>query len=229
VDCVAIGANGALAVLYGDGTHRIVERAFGLPTGVGAVLRTAGLHQNGVWAVGTNYTCFELDQSLRAIDRSPTLPKGHAPSVGFESVCSVGDTLYCGGWNGEIWSIDNSHQWAQEATPTNMILSSLCASPDGTVHGVGQAGTLITGRAGQWTALPQAISENLWSCVWFEDTVYAASSQQLFALADQEFCTVELPNDPASFFHLSVCGPSLLSTGANDLLLLLPDRMLKLN
>jgi hypothetical protein len=228
VSCVAVGTRGEAAILYADGTHRIEPHAFGAVRGQSAILRGAGVYQNAIWAVGTNYTCIELEANLHATDRSPPRPVGSTPSLGFEALCSFGSTVYCAGWDGQIWTWTAGH-WIQESTPTNTILSALCVSNDGLVHAVGQAGTLIIGRAGQWRAVPQAIDENLWSCVWFEDTVFAASSQQLFTLDNEEFCTVELPDSPPSYFHLSARDASLLSTGPNDLLLLLPDRMLKLD
>ncbi len=62
------------------------------------------------------------------------------------------------------------------------------------MYAVGQAGTVLRRRLGKWESLPQAIREDLWSCVWFEDTLYASSYKQLFMLENDELCTVELPD-----------------------------------
>lgn len=228
LDYLLVGVGGELLEIRADGSTRQSM----LTPGVGGArrrLRGACLRGDKVWLAGTGFTVLEVDERLAVQNRSPAKADlTNLDAVGFEAVCAAEDgTVYCAGWDGELWSL-GTRGWHRESIPTNLILTALSASPSNEIYAVGQAGIVIRGQIGKWEVLPQAIRENLWRCVWFEDTLYATSSQQLFMMENEELCSVELPGNPRSFFDLSARGTALLSTGADELLLLLPDRMLKL-
>ena len=170
----------------------------------------------------------ELPSPATATDRSPAVPPvpgiEYSPLT-FEAISGLPERgVMCVGWGGEIWLLDHG-KWMREDSPTNMILTCIVPSPSGQVYLLGQAGTVLVGQPGKWATLPQVIEENLWSATWFDGALHACSSQQLFVMDGDELCSVGLPENPETFYSLSVKDDAMLSTGARDVLLLLPDRM----
>jgi hypothetical protein len=227
VDFAVIGAHGELLLLDASGGTRESSVARLLPSAQMMEVRSAATAHGSMWLVGGPGKVIEMPRSDVALDRSPpasTKPPGDSPLV-FEAAAGLpGSRLLCTGWDGEIWVYERG-RWAREESPTNLILTCIVPTPNGDAYLLGQAGSVLQGQPGRWSVLPQMIEENLWSAVWFDNTVHASSSQQLFVMDGNELCSVGLPEMPDSFHSLSVRGDAMLSTGAHDVLLLLPDRM----
>lgn len=227
VDFLYVGPRAELLLVDGKGQATETSLPEALKTR-GQLIRNACVDGDRVWLVGSLGTLIEVSEDLTFRDCSvPESASKDSDLPHFECVCSDrAGTLYCGGYDGQLWS-RRGEVWRREDSPTNLILTSMCTDGRGKVYAVGQTGTLVRGEQNQWERMPQVIQENLWSCVWFEGTVYASSFAQMFMLEGEELCTVELPDDPSTYGKLSERGDVLLSAGASDLLLLLPDRMIK--
>jgi hypothetical protein len=107
-------------------------------------------------------------------------------------------------------------------------MTAIVCAPDDFVCVVGQQGILLRGRRDQWAVIDTPpIRENLWGAAWFFDRLFASSSQQLFGLYEGELRSIELPDQPQSFFSLDANPRAMLSVSADDVQLLLTDRALR--
>jgi hypothetical protein len=150
--------------------------------------------------------------------------------VGFEAVAGFSfDDLYGVGWDGEIWHFDG-RVWRPLPSPVNLILSHVLCAPTGEVWSCGQKGTVVRGRGDQWRALETGIDSNLWSVAWFSDGLLAASSNELFRFMDADQPDrVGLESEPKSFYWLDAYqDKAVLSTGQKDIVLVLPDREIRI-
>ncbi|MCW7541892.1 hypothetical protein OOT46_29265 [Aquabacterium sp. A7-Y] len=230
VDFAVIGENGELLLVDPAGATRETSLRTLLPELRPGKIRSASVAGDSLWLVGGPGIVVEWQHPSRALDRSPAGGAGSNVTdlPVFETALAMPDgSLLCAGWDGEIWLLRDA-RWTRESSPTNLILSAAALAPDGTIYLVGQAGTLVKGRPGLWQVLPPTTEDNLWAALWFDGTLHACTSRQLMVLEDDELCTVGLPEDPDSFQSLSARKDILLTTGAHDVLLLLPDRMVRI-
>jgi hypothetical protein len=66
--------------------------------------------------------------------------------AGFEAVAAMSaEEIYAAGWDGEIW-LYQAGKWQQIDSPTNRIITGLCAAGDGMMYGCGRNGMIIRGR-----------------------------------------------------------------------------------
>lgn len=227
---VAIGTFGQLLHLRRDGSMtestlfrpgRIVQRG---------PLRGAACIGGALYCVGAAHQALRVAPDWSVIDISipPQLTRAQPDSVGLEAVQGFApEEIYAAGWEGEIWLYDGQ-RWQRVGGPTNVILTAIVCAPDDHVYVVGQQGTVLMGRRDQWTPILSPIEENLWSAAWFFDALHASSSQQLFTLDQGKMRSVELPDQTKTFFWLDSNPKAMLSVGADDVLLLLKDRVLKI-
>ena len=141
--------------------------------------------------------------------------------VGFEAVDGYStNELYAVGWNGEIWEYDGS-KWFKRESPTNVILTSVCCAPDGTVYIGGQNGTLLKGRHESWEIIDwkDEINIDIWDLCWFNGRLYVAAINNLFTLDDNQLMDVDFGDlETPSCFCLTQAEGVMWSIGNEDVL-----------
>ncbi|KAB8198815.1 hypothetical protein FKV24_000055 [Lysobacter maris] len=217
-----VGAGGEVLCIGSGDTHE--ER---LPAGKKAVGGRGPIR--GVCAVeGVAYACGAGRQvyrrhgvdDWRAMDAGARPAAGDSGIVGFEAIAGFAhDQLYAVGLEGEIWHY-HGKRWEPAASPTGKVLTALCCAGDGHVYAGGQGGTLLRGRGLQWEAIAHAgPDEGFWSLAWFQDRLYVASNQGLYALENGRLQPVSFGRlRPRSCFHLSAADGVLWSISAKDVL-----------
>ena len=140
---------------------------------------------------------------------------------GFDSIHGFSaKDIYAAGEGGEIWQYDGS-KWRQRETGTNVYLHSVLCASDGVVYAAGACGTILTGRADQWTRL-KSIPRRLefWSIEEFRGRIFAAASTSLlFELKDGKLELVDFGECPipTSVHHLFTTETSLYALGSKHL------------
>jgi len=186
------------------------------------MMRGLGVVGGRAYAVGMQRQAYRRDEGNKwtCIDATAR-PAADDPTVySFEAIAGFSaDELYAVGRRGEIWSYVGS-TWAQEASPTNMILTSVCCAEDGQVYAAGRQGTLLRGRRGRWELMAQVDSdEDFWGLVWYSGTLYASTMRRVFRLKDNRLERVDFGADrPSSCFALSAADGVLWSIGAKDVM-----------
>ncbi|MGH8137956.1 MAG: WD40/YVTN/BNR-like repeat-containing protein [Steroidobacteraceae bacterium] len=227
---VAVGTFGQLMRLRRDGTTSEVTLFRPGHIAQRGPLRGAACIGGGLYCVGAAHQALRVapDWSVTDISIPQQMTSAQPDSVGLEAVQGfTPEEIYAAGWEGEIWRYAGQ-RWQRVGGPTNAILTAIVCAPDDHVYVVGQQGTVLVGRGDQWTPVLSPIKENLWSAAWFFDALHASSSQQLFTMDKGQMRSVELPDQPQSFFWLDSNAKAMLSTGADDVLLLLRDRVLRI-
>lgn len=141
--------------------------------------------------------------------------------VGFEAIDGYsGHELYAVGWNGEIWEYDGS-VWHDRASPTNVILTSVCCASDGLVYICGQQGVLIKGRHASWEIVEwdDEIDIDIWDLCWFNDKLYVATMTNLFTLNGNDLVGVDFGEiEVSSCYSLTQAEGVMWSIGKDDVL-----------
>lgn len=79
-----------------------------------------------------------------------------------------------------------------------------------------------------WPRIETDLKSDLWDVCYFNEEIYLCSMNQLFVLGEDEVAPVALdPVKPETFGKLSSVGHAMLSIGMNDLVLMLPDKAVK--
>ncbi len=215
-------------------THGVVCRfgSFGavdeviVPVRDRAPLLGLGTVAETVFAVGLDRQVFQRLGPDRWIEMPvPTFPS-HGELAGFNTVAGFAlDDMYVAGWDGEIWHYDGQ-LWHYQATPTNLILTSIVCAFDGIVYACGRHGTVLRGGAGRWEMVDvDSIEDDFFSIVEWQGTIYVASMQGIYQIDGATVIAVEIDGlaeeeDELSltFGHLSVAD-TLCSVGEIDVLL----------
>lgn len=226
---VAVGEGGQILKLRRDGSTDESTIFAGKVTARGPIRGAASIG-DALYVVGAAHQAFKISTPLTVTDLSipVSLTRAQPDSVGLEAIAAFGENeIYAAGWEGEIWLYEGGN-WSRVGGPTSLILTAIVCAPDESVYVVGQRGSLLRGRRNQWTVIDTpAIRENLWSAAWFMDRLFTSSSQQLFGLGQGELRSIELPEQPETFFWLDANTDRMLSVGADDVQLLLTDRALR--
>ena len=129
--------------------------------------------------------------------------------------------IYAVGYKGEIWSYDGS-TWVERESPTNVALSQILASSSGDVFVAGLAGTLLRGRANRWILIAQGqCSDDFWGLAEFNGSVYVATSEGVYRVADDDLVPLNLGQDggeDVSTSYLHAGDGILVSVGDKDIL-----------
>jgi hypothetical protein len=225
---VVVGEQGQQLKVRADGSAAEVGRLSASAL-AGMPLKAAVYLEQSVVVVGAGFSCFAVRDDGKLQDLSPSKfgVDTAAHGVGFEGVAgSTLNDLLAVGWDGAIWHFDG-RRWNVESSPTNAILSDVIRLPDDEYWICGQMGTVLRGRVGNWRLLETGVQDNLWSLAFFENAVFASSTRQLFRfdLALDVPQVVGLDCDPATCYWVdSKQGNVLLSTGAKNVVLVLPER-----
>ena len=186
------------------------------------ILRGASVIDDKVFVVGMRSTIYKLHQS----GNWEKVALNSESLADFEDITGFSeDELYLVGWEGTICLLKSQKCTFIEA-PTNLILTSACCS-DGYVYCCGQKGMLLKGRGEIWEIIHQEqTTEDFWSIVSFQNSVYVASASLLYQLIDDELRLVHFDTDiPKSFYHLSTYRDSVMwSVGSSDVMLFDGDK-----
>lgn len=225
---VVVGENRQLLKIREDFSY--VEETISLgDTGSAAVFRGASNINGNLAVAGTGLYCGVLSADNAYRDISPRLfgQETEGAGLGFEAIDGLSlDNIVAVGWSGAIWCFDGKN-WALQSSPTNLILSDVVCLPDGETWMCGQHGTVVRGRSGEWHALDTGLTQNLWSLTPYAQGILVACSVELFRFdKDSEApLSIGFNGDPKSFYWLdSKNDDVLLSTGAKNVVLLVPDR-----
>jgi hypothetical protein len=152
-------------------------------------------------------------------DNGLFVPRGRRKrAVGIVSIDgNGGNDIYAVGYKGEIWHYDGD-AWAQEDSPTNILLSGVRCVSKREVYICGMAGTILRGYAGQWLSVDQDLTtEDFWGIAVFKKKVYFANYDGVFRLEGDELRKLDLGLD-ATTAHLDANREVLWSVGHKDLL-----------
>lgn len=173
-----------------------------------------------IFVTGANQQLFSRKSRHNWLDLTPNLQDSKR-MIAFESIDGFAvDELYAVGWAGAIYWL-NGKTWKQAVSPTNLILTDVCCSPDGWVYACGQAGILLKGRYdSEWEVIETDIKEDFWNIAWFNDTLYLSSSYDVFKLTDEQIEPLGLQamGTGLTFFDLSVKDGLMWSIGPKDIL-----------
>lgn len=155
-----------------------------------------------------------------AIDAGIFVPRAERTApVGFFALAARRmDDLYAAGYGGEIWHYDGGN-WVQETSPTNLSITAADMSDDGTVHLVGQLGTYIVGRKGEWRVVENtAHKDDFWGVQVFQGTVYFSTRLGLYRLKDEVIEPVESDVfSGGTFFKLASTKDMIWSVGEKNI------------
>lgn len=181
---------------------------------IGSRIYCAGFARRVYWR--------NLNRSWTSIDDGIFVPRRlRTKAVGFLGIGGLSENeLYAVGLNGEIWSCCNS-QWAEESSPTNVILNTISVLPNGLVCIGGMVGVVICGRAGQWQILQHDLTEEaFWDSTVFHGRVYLANNEGVFVL-NETFDELEQVYDGSelvsSTSYLSACDGVMWSVGEKSI------------
>jgi hypothetical protein len=107
--------------------------------------------------------------------------------AGFQSIHGLDEsTLFAVGRGGEIWRCKN-REWNKEDSPTNSDLHCVRVVGSGLAYATGKNGTLLRWDGTNWSLIEQDATENdMWGIQDFNDKLYIASDDGLFALENDD-------------------------------------------
>src|SRR3954453_9214350 len=117
----------------------------------------------------------------------PARPAVHPSVAAFEAIDGYDDTeLYAAGTGGALWRYDGAF-WRQIPVTTNVRLTGITASADGTVYVCGQSGVLLRGRGDLFELIEH--DEDIryfWDVGWWKDRLFLLSSYVLYTWQDSK-------------------------------------------
>jgi hypothetical protein len=149
-------------------------------------LRAATRLDDDVIAVGMERQVYRRDASGAWSDMMQGIPESSPEGVtGFECVLAISaNEMYAAGWRGDIWTFDGV-TWRQIDSPTNLVITGMCAAPDGSIMACGRNGLLLSGRHDSWKIVREgACPTDLWSLDGSTGKVFAAGLRHLFLLTE---------------------------------------------
>lgn len=207
-----VGQDGDV-VTYTGGTS-VLEKIYPEPV----MIRNARTISGHVFACGMKRQVYERVDEDRWIDLSAPSP-APGEKVGFEAVDGyTRNEVYAVGWNGEIWQFDGA-RWTSHNSPTNVILTAVCCTPNGIVYAAGQQGILIQGRNSSWEVVERQdeVNIDLWDLCWFEDNLYVATIATLYTLNGNRLVEVDFGEIPTpTCYSLTTAEGVLWSIGRDD-------------
>ena len=127
--------------------------------------------------------------------------------------------LYAVGWNGALLWLDGATT-VDNASPTSVILTSICCAEDGFAYACGQEGVILRGRQARWDIIcKNATDENLWDIASFRGVVYVSTILSLYIIHEDSLVPVVFGDDPpTSCYKIFVHDQFLWSIGREDIL-----------
>ena len=178
---IALGSRGQLWELYPKGPIESLKQlpAEGEFTCVGAV-------GDALVVCGMGRTCFVRDVGGNWSDHSAEWPKPSEGVVGFTDISGRAfEDCVAVGWSGEVWQ-RRSRKWARLDSPTNANLNAVDVGSDGAIYCAGDAGVLVTGRAGIWSVVETGTDADLLDICLHDGELFACSSSEVLRLVDGE-------------------------------------------
>jgi hypothetical protein len=208
-----IGEDGDVAVCLGGDESRS-EKLSPQPV----MIRNARTIGGFVFACGMKRQVYQRIDEDQWVDISAPFPANNE-KAGFEAIDGFSTKeIYAIGWGGEIWKF-NGTKWANKASPTNVILTSVCCAPNGVVYICGQQGVMITGRQDAWELVEweDDVSVDLWDLCWFQDKLYVATMTNLYTFEQNRLVEVDFGEiDTPTCFSLTTADGVLWSIGRDD-------------
>ena len=132
-----------------------------------AVIRSLRRVQGELYAVGMN----SLGCRRRENGEWDSFSDKISERIRFEDVAGINDVLCLVGWDGEIWFLNEGY-WINPASPTNLILTSVCVSSTGVFYCCGQKGIILKGDEAKWEIINQDITtEDFWDITEFNGRI----------------------------------------------------------
>lgn len=219
---LVLGQTGAIARVSPAGDMR-EERLYPPPAKPLAMGTMHGMCVVGAvaYAVGMRRQAFSDHGRGNWSSIADDMPTWSRPAavVGFEAVDSFPDqNVYAVGWAGEI-ATRVEGRWRRIDSPVNRILTSVVCAGDGSVYACGQRGAILRGYLDTWEVIAPGIPpEDLWSVVWYDGAVHAASLRSVFRLADGCLRRLDI-GEALTCYHLSTAANFLCSVGARSITL----------
>lgn len=221
---VFVGVTGqVLCVGSGDTHTEAIADAEQSPRDRGP-LRGAAAVQGTPYAFGMGRQVYRRDGVDRwtSIDADMRPQAGDTEWYGLNALDGFsGAELYAAGIFGEIWKYDGS-AWTSIASPTNLILYTMCCAEDENVYIGGQKATLLRGRRNEWEVVTiDQFDDDIWGSAWFRGRLYIATLKSLYTLEkDDTISLVDMGKDrPNTFYHLSSADGVLWSIGRKDVMM----------
>jgi hypothetical protein len=106
--------------------------------------------------------------------------------LGFRAIGGVDSkNIHAVGYDGEIWYFDGT-RWHQAASPTNVILESICFVSPTLCYVCGKAGVVLRGFQNTWELVESKSKSNFWSIEIFQGRIYLAGNRGLFTIDGDE-------------------------------------------
>jgi hypothetical protein len=126
--------------------------------------------------------------------------------------------IYAVGFEGEIWR-RVSEKWRQLESPTNVILHQVRMVKKNLAYACGQKGVLLVGKGDEWTEIKHTATEDdLWGMQLFNDTLYVASDDGIFALDKNSDLNAVSVKGIKTFGYLHANEGVMWSFGLKDLI-----------
>jgi len=114
--------------------------------------------------------------------------------TGPQDLLAVGD-------RGAVWRRDE-RGWHAEQSTVEHTLYDVVKAADGQAFACGEAGVVLRREAGAWRRLDlEDIHNTFRSAAWFQDRLYLADGQGLFALGQGKLTRIPLGGDPPARIH----------------------------
>ena len=222
IQLCAVGEFGDVALVgSGDRHFEKIGKGKKAPADRGPLRGVRRIGKN-IYVVGMDRQAYRRDglNSWSAFDKGLKSTGQDGPVVGLEAIDGFTEKdMYAVGWEGEIWRFDGA-TWRNIDSPTSQVLVDVICGGDGNVYACGRNGLLVIGRKDEWRVHEQKnFTEDLWSVIWFQDKLYAASMDTVFVLEKDELVAVKMGKDPAkTCYDLAVGAGRMWSIGAKDVM-----------
>ena len=219
---IAISEHGYVVTL-GGGEVVVEQRIAPGDLTPGPLTEVRCITGGAAYAVGTLRQAYVREQPGRwhRIDQTCRATGPDASLHAFRTIDGFSSSdIYAAGWEGEVWHYDGL-TWSNQETPTNLALYRLCCAGDDQVYVVGQCGLILRGRGDRWDVIKhEATEEDIWSCEWFHDRLFVATTHLLYELQGNNLVPVDYGKKPSprSCYHLSAADGVMWSIGSHDVM-----------
>lgn len=215
----ALGGDGTIGFGSGNYIEENINDSITGPKGRGPLKE---LHKigNHLYSAGMGRQFYKRlgENNWKTLEPQQILELGLIDGCGFTSIDGVDESdIWAVGYKGEIWN-RKDRKWRQIVSPTNVTLHKIRMITSNLGYASGKKGVILRYQNGCWEAMSNIIgAEDIWGLEWFEGKLYAASSENLYVLTDDDiFKPLHIPK-LSSFGHLHAADGVLWSFGAMQL------------
>lgn len=118
--------------------------------------------------------------------------------------------LYAGGRSGELFRYDGRH-WTRLDSPTNRDIQRIAVVSETEVYFCGKGGTFYRGHDNVWELIGDpGYQENFWGLARFQDRIFTASLNHLFAYGASGLQRIDPPPQEEFSYHRIAASPEYL-------------------